>query len=274
MTAVLAILSLLFGLVLVSVLLADSYAAPAWHNINRALSQSGEDSDRFWKQAVLVRGPDAISMTGVGRRRDESGDMRLEVNMTVAMRIAIDTDFIMDFRDNGVPDSIWWKKTWRSLGRWSVRRLGRTTATVDDVVVSPSKLASSEPLITIKSLSPITVPLCPGLSKEDHTNPPPSLQSVSVPLTIYPTQNTSLLSEFLKQSWTQGYVSVRIRGYELSIHGGSVYTQSPTLWKLGSWRNWLKFGRDELTLDLTLPSAYLSRNRHLSTICVSHALMN
>lgn len=256
-TAVLATLTLLFGLILVTILLADSYAAPAWHNINKALAQSGEDSDRFWKQAMLVRGPDAISMTGVGRRRDESGIERLEVNVTIAMRIAVDTDFIMDFHDEGVHEATWWKKKWRSLGRWSVRLLGSTTATAASVVVSPSKLASSEPLITIKALSPITVPLYPALSQEDHVNPPPSLESVSVPLTIYPSQNASLLSEFLKQSWKQGYVSVRIRGSDLSIHGGSEHNRSPTVWDLGLWRNWLNFDRDELALDLTLPSACL-----------------
>lgn len=266
-TAVLVILTLFFGLMLVIVLLTDSYAAPAWHNVSKALSQSGEESDKFWKQAMIVRGPDAVSIQGIDRRRDESGVVRLEVKMTVAMRIAADTDFIMDFRDDGTLDNTWWRERWRALGRWGVRRLGRTTITMDDIVITPSKLSPSDALLTIKALSPITVPLRPGLSAEDHRNPPSSLQTVYVPLTICPSQNGSLLSEFVKQSWKDGYVSVGIRGTNFSIHGGSGHTAPPKVWELGRWRNWFKFGWDDLTLDLTWPSTYLIQIKHPSFFC-------
>ena len=254
-TAVLAILTLFFGLILAIMLLADSYAAPAWHNINRALSQSGEGSDRFWKHAMLVRGPDAVSMTGVGWKEDELGMVQLEMNMTVMMRVAVDTDFIMDFSDD--PDDTWWRKQWRTLGRWSVRQLGSTTAIVDDVVVHPSKLNSPAALVTVKFLSPITIPLRPGLSGEDDKSPTPSFESVSVPLTIYPSQNVTLLAEFFKQGWAEGYISVRIHGSNLSIHGGSERNGLPKLWSPERWRNWLQFDKDELSLDLTLPGVYI-----------------
>ena len=257
-TAVLAILTIFFGLILSIILLADSYAAPAWHNINKALSQSGEGSDRFWRHTMLVRGPDAISMTGVGWKRDQLGVVQLEVNMTVTFRMGVDTDFIMDFRGGSTADDRWWKKQWRELGRWSVRRLGSTTAIVDDVVVIPLKLHSSEALVTVRLPSPITIPLRPGLSIEDD-NSPPSLESVPVALTIYPSQNASLIADFLRQSWTEGYVNVRLHGSNLSIRGGSERNDTLKLWNPGGWRNWLKFDKDELLLDLKLPGAYLIR---------------
>jgi hypothetical protein len=255
-TAVLAILTLCVGLIIATILLADSYAAPAWHNVSKALSQSGESSDRFWKQAIIVHGPDSVRVTGVGTKRD-GVRVRLEVNMTIAVRIAVDSDFIMDFRDDRVLDDTWWMKKWRALGQWSVRRLGSTTATMDGVVIHPTKLHSSEALLTMKTLSPITIPFRPGLSPVDHRKPPPSLDTVSVSLTIYPSQNVSLLSEFLKQSWAEGHIGIRVRGSNLSIHGGAEQDERPKLWKLRRWRSWLKFDKDAVSLDLTLPSAYL-----------------
>ncbi|KAF8503139.1 hypothetical protein JB92DRAFT_2971659 [Gautieria morchelliformis] len=251
-TAVLAVLTLCVGLIIATILLADSYAAPAWHNVSKALSQSGESSDTFWKQALVVHGPDSVRVTGIGRKRDGLG-MRLEVNMTIAVRIAVDSDFIMDLRDDRDLDDTWWKKKWRALGQWGVSRLGSTTATMDGVVINPTKLHSSEALLTMKTLSPITIPFRPGLSPEDHRKPPSSLDTVSVSLTIYPSQNVSLLSEFLKQSWAEGHIGIEVRGSNLSIQGGAEQDERPKLWKIRQWRSWLKFDKDAVTLDLTLP---------------------
>jgi hypothetical protein len=128
---------------------------------------------------------------------------------------------------------------------------------VDDITIYPSLPSVSEPLVTFTPLSSIAIPLNPGLTAQDHYSPPPSLISMSIPLIICPSQNASLLIKFFKQSWAQGFFSVRIHGSSVLVYGGHEYNNPPKWWELTRWRNWLKLRKDEVMLDVKLPSAFL-----------------
>jgi hypothetical protein len=251
-------LTLFFGAVLALILLADSYTAPALQNVNGALSDSsGARSDEFWKEAIIWHGPDSVRVTGVhwGSSPDDSGLKRLEVNLTLSLRVAVDTDFIMGFREDNADDGLlWWREKWKDLGRWGVAKLETVIAAVEDVLIYPGSQDSTEPLLQAKLLSPVVVPLTPGIS----ARPPSrlSLQPLSVSLSAYPTQNATLLLDFLKQSWSQGFLDVRFHGSDLMIMGGDMYKSHPKFWELGWWRNRLQFAKPDVNLRLHLPSTH------------------
>ena len=259
LTAALTLLTFLLATLLAIVLLTESYAAPALRNIQRAWSHPGPDADQFWKQAVLLSGPDDVNVVSVDRRKDELGVVRMEMNMSVTMRIAVDTDFIMGFREDDTLDDGWWRKKWKQLGRWGVRQLGDTTAVVDHIDIYPSPPPTSlVPLVTLRPLQPTLIPLGPGLSSRDHDNPPSSLTPVSVSLLISPSQNASLLISFLKESWAQGFFSVRIHAPKILVYGGHEHNKPPKWWELRRWRNRLKLEKDEVIIDIKLPGTCIA----------------
>lgn len=251
LTGALALLTLLFGGSLAIILLADSYAAPALRNINNALSADGATSNQFWEQAVIVRGPDKINIAGIGRRTDDTGKENLELNLTVTVRLAVDSDFVMDLRDSR-HDS-WATEKWKSLGRWGVRRLGTVTAAMDDIVVYPANMSIDTPIVSLKSPSAVPIQLIPGLTPEDHQHPLP-LRSVTIPLTISPSPNATLILDFLKKSWMTGFANVQIHSPDMMVHGGEPDDRVLKWWRIGSWRQWLKVDKSDVAVKLRLQS--------------------
>ncbi|KIJ22743.1 hypothetical protein M422DRAFT_786352, partial [Sphaerobolus stellatus SS14] len=249
LTGALAFLTLLLGGALAAILLADSYAAPALRRINGALAANSSASDAFWKEAVIVRGPDSIKMSGLGRRKDDAGKEHLELNLTVAVRMAVDTDFVMDLRQSD--EDSWFTERWKSIGRWGVGSLGSITTLMDDIVIYPANMTKDTPILTLKARSPIPVPLRPGLTKADHRNTP-YLQTVSIPFTVSPSQNTTLILDFLKKSWIHGFANVRVYAPELTVYGGGPDSRSVTWWKFGQWRKWLKVDKSNIFVPLRL----------------------
>lgn len=255
LTGALTFLSILFIIAFAIILLAHSYAAPALHNIHEALSS---ESDTFWKAATIVRGPDNIKVVALERTKVEEGQEILEANVTVTMRLAVDTDFIMGFQDAN--KDTWFREKWKQLGRWAVRKLGVVTAFIDDFALYPSNasLAGVSPMVTIKPHGPISIPLYPGLTELAHRHPP-SLQPILLNLTVYPSQNVSLMLDFFKETWFAGFASIKIRTTNLSLHGGGPSKVAVRWWQFGLWRSWLKFSTSNLIAFLKIKSKSFCR---------------
>jgi len=244
-------LSILFIIAFAIFFLAHSYAAPALHNIHEALSSGANESDTFWKAATIVRGPDNIKVVALERTKIEEGREILEANVTVTMRLAVDTDFIMGFQDSN--NDTWFREKWKGLGRWAVRKLGVVTAFIDDFALYPSNatLAGVSPIVTIKPHGPISIPLYPGLTELDHQHPP-SLQPILLNLTVYPSQNVSLMLDFFKETWFAGFASIKIQATNLFLHGGEPSKVAVKWWQFGLWRSWFKFSTSYLIAFLNI----------------------
>lgn len=121
----------------------------------------------------------------------------------------------------------------KSLARWAIRRLDRISVNLNTIDVASRHdkrlLFTSLHLPLLEH--PVTVdPLtaCLGL----HAN-------MSVPLFIRPTNNSTVLVQFVRDAWRHGVISVNAIIPQVVVQGGGLH-------EMGSWRQNLKVARSDI----------------------------
>ncbi len=184
------------------------------------------------QRALVVRGPDKV---GVLSYSPEEG-----IWLLVEGRMGLDAGSVAGVKSDE-DDSVW-RNLWKSVGRWSIRRLERVTVELSRIDVSPR----SHPNISLASIwmPPFEVPLT--------ADPPPRdlswLTPVKIPLRIQPTNDTHSVLEFVRESWKNGYLSVQGLVAQAAVHGGG---QSDS-----GWRSLFEVSHTDVRPVINLKSAY------------------
>ncbi|KAK7680299.1 hypothetical protein QCA50_016539 [Cerrena zonata] len=206
-------------LLLVIVLIAYSYGSRA----------SDISSDILIRRALVLRGPDRIDVLNFTQ---EEGlwvqvDGRIGVNAGAALEINSE-------EDDGLLAGMW-----KSLGQWGVRTLDSVTVNLSTIHVT-----SKHDLLANISFPPLDLPLT--------TNPPDNLswlQKFSLPIHIKPTNDSSVLLRFAKESWKDGMINVKAAVDEATVSGGHLNENS--------WRKRLHLDRTDVTSNVRLRIPHL-----------------
>lgn len=140
--------------------------------------------------------------------------------LNVGGQIGMDAGSAIGIGSNPEDDLL--KDLWKSIGRWSVRRLERVSVHLSTITILPEHDPHS--LLMAIDVPPIELPLT--------VNPPRDtswLTHISIPIHFKPTTNTTLLLKFLKDSWLRGSLTVSADVGQANIRGGSL--------NLDSWRS-------------------------------------
>lgn len=175
--------------------LAYSYAA-------RASLLSPDD---LLTRAVVVKGPDRLDVLNITL---DGG-----VWVQVEGRMGVDAGAVIGVNsehDDGV-----FRDIWKALGRWGVRRLKTVSIQLTTIRITPKDHYST--LLTSVDVPPLSLPLT--------TEPPADfswLTTVSIPIFVSPTQNSSVLARFVRESWRDEIVAIQAHVDEVAVRGGSL----------------------------------------------------
>jgi hypothetical protein len=196
-------------LLIVFVIIAYSYAA-------RASAISPEEIlDRVFVLGALDR-VDVLNVTGDGGMWLEmEGSMGLDAGALIGVNKEVDDGY--------------WIQAWKAMGRWGVHH-------IDEVSIDLSTIhLGSEDDSTLAEVD------VPTLVLPLVTNPPPGtswLTTLSMPIFVRPTENGTVLANFLRDAWTRGFVTVQANLRTAAVHGGGLHDTS--------WRRRIKFTRSSI----------------------------
>ncbi|KAH7928366.1 hypothetical protein BV22DRAFT_1059190 [Leucogyrophana mollusca] len=198
-------------------LLAYSYAA-------RLSDVSPQD---IIESALVVEGPDRVDVLNVTENGGIWINIQARVGLDAGSVIGVNTD-----DDEGTL-----KDVWKSLGRWGVRRLDRVSIDLTAICIC----SAHNPDVILASVvsTPFELRVTADPPRDNSW-----LTSVSIPLLIVPTQNTSDLMQFVRDTWRDGAASVQAHVAKAIVLGGGLDESS--------WRRKLKFHRQDLQTELSM----------------------
>lgn len=187
----------------VCLIFAIFFAFLAWSYASRA---SRLVPDRLLNDDVVLSGPfrvDVLNATNGGLYLNVSGRMGFDAGDALGVNHPLPGESEGAF-----------KLIWRSIGRWSIRRLDTVTVELDVVHVAP-EYDKSLRLLAAK-LPPIEIPLTvdPPRRSDEWLTP------VVTEVFVKPTTNLTTLTTFLAESWKHGTVNVKATVGEMKITGG------------------------------------------------------
>lgn len=193
---------------------------------SRAVSAS---PDQILQHALVLRGPDGVDVL------NSTGDGG--VWLLVRGRIGLDAGEVAGV-NTAVGDNIL-QDVWKSLGRWSIRRLDRVSVNLTTIEIT-SQSDPSHALTTI-TLPPLELPLT--------ANPPPDttwLTPVEVPILLRPTKDMATLKRFVRDSWREGRIEVQAVVAQAIVQGGGLDESS--------WRRQLKVMHSDIHTKIHITS--------------------
>ena len=198
--------------------------------------------DEVLNHAVLVQGPDSVNVLNA-----TEGSLWIQVDIRVGLDAgkAIDIVLASENRD-GIGAAI--TTVQRMFARRFVRQLEVITITTSDITV----LSDSVFLSNVTS-SPITLPLSMD-TPEDMS----WLTSLTLPVHVNFTKNSTDLLYFAQESWKVGYVSLILDAHNATVRGG------PSTG--ASWRNKFNFMQDLVSIPIHI------RGRLFSNLSSQHKI--
>ncbi|KAF8237573.1 hypothetical protein L208DRAFT_1388954 [Tricholoma matsutake] len=189
------------------ILLFVAAALLAWTYASKISTSSPED---IVQNALVSHGPESVDIINV----TSTG----EIWVKVEARLGVDAGSVIGVNSDTHQDGFL-RRTWKSLGRWGVGRLEQVTVSLSAIDI----VSGVEPSIILTSIEAqlITLPLT--------TNPPSDgswLTPVSTILLVQPTNDTGVLLRFMRKSWRQGSLDLRVDVGRASIRGGSLEESS------------------------------------------------
>ncbi|TRM59260.1 hypothetical protein BD626DRAFT_157566 [Schizophyllum amplum] len=175
------------------------FAAVAWSYAARAQRVSPDD---VLNRGLVFRGPHRVDVLNV----TEAGAMYVDVELSVG----VDVGAVMDV--NSDPDDNILDRTWKSLGRWGVKRLDRVS-----VEMGRLSLADGDVVLGTLDIPPIELPLT--------TNPPRGtawLTTMTTRVFVQPTNKTMDLVHFARRSWKDGFIRLHVDVDTVVVSGGTV----------------------------------------------------
>jgi hypothetical protein len=158
------------------------------------------------QNALVLQGPESVNIINV-----TSTGM---VWVKVEARLGVDAGSVIGVNSDPDQDGFL-RSVWKSWGRWGVGRLEQVTVSLSSIDI----MSDADPPIVLTSIEaqPIAVPLT--------TNPPSDgswLTPISTILLIQPTNDTGAILNFMRNSWQQGSLAIRVDVKRASIRGGSL----------------------------------------------------
>ncbi|KAF9266950.1 hypothetical protein L218DRAFT_758876 [Marasmius fiardii PR-910] len=178
-----------------------------WSYVSRTSELSPDD---ILHEAVVLDGPQRITIINT----TWSDGMWVEVEG----RIGVDAGAVIGVNRDPSGESFF-KNMWKSFGRWGISELRQVSIKTSTIDIR----SQQDPSLVLASLDipPLEIPL--------SSNPPSNhdwLTSISTPVLIRPTHNTTALMRFVRESWSSGAVSIRADVAKLDIQGGSLGSSS------------------------------------------------
>jgi hypothetical protein len=200
-------------------LLGYSYAA-------RALTISPQDVLDY---GLVLKGPDRVDVLNV----TGEGGIWLEIEGKVGLDAGALLDVNSDRRDPI------WRAVWKSVGRWGIRRVDKTSINLSTIQVSFKN--DTRTVLAEVEVEPLQISL--------STNPPSNeswLTRMSTPVFITPTQNSAVIMQFLRNCWREGLIDVRVSLRKAFIHGGGLDDHG--------WRSSINVERSNVTTGIHMKS--------------------
>lgn len=177
----------------------------AWSYASRASDLTPEG---LLSHDLVIAGPDRVDVLNV-TKEGVWLNVRVRVGMDAGRAIGINTDP----RDGPFRD------IWKAIGRWSVRTLDRVSVNMSTITITP-EYDPSVALVSI-NVSPIELPL--------SVDPPSDLSwltTVSIPVNLRLTSNSTEVQQFLKESWRTGNIAVHADVAHANVRGGGLNSTS------------------------------------------------
>ncbi|KAF8961431.1 hypothetical protein BDZ97DRAFT_1703298 [Flammula alnicola] len=177
----------------------------AWSYASRASHLKPED---ILNDDLVFAGPDRVDVLNI----TDDG-----VWLNVRGRIGIDAGRAIDIGSD--PDDGVFRDIWKTVGRWSVRTLDRVSVNMTTIRISP-EYDTSVTLVYL-DIQPIELPLSVDPPKDTSW-----LTPVSRPVHVRLTSNSTVVLQFLKDSWRRGALAVRAEVGQATIRGGGLNSDS------------------------------------------------
>jgi hypothetical protein len=135
-----------------------------------------------------------------------------QIGMDAGSAVGIETD----------PEDGLFRDLWKGIGRWSVRRLERVSVYLSTITILPEH--DPHIILVAVDVPPIELPLTVDPPRDTSW-----LTHFSAPVHIQLTTNTTLLLQFLKDSWLRRSLAISANVGQVNIRGGSL--------NLDTWRS-------------------------------------
>ena len=137
--------------------------------------------------------------------------------LNVGGQIGLDAGSAIGIESN--PEDGLFTDLWKAVGRWGVQRLERVSVHLSTVTILPEH--DRHATLMAIDIPPIELPLTVDPPRDTSW-----LTHISTPVHFQVTTNTSLLLQFLKDSWLRGSLAVSTNVGQAYIRGGSLNSNS------------------------------------------------
>lgn len=207
-------------LLLIVLLIAYTYSS-------RASNISAED---VLNRGLVVRGPDRVDILNI----TEDGRIWVQVEG----RMGVDAGALMGIKSSN--EDLFWKALWKGLGRWGVETLDLVSVDLSAINVTPR--GDPDTVLATLESSPIQVKLTAEPPTDDSW-----LTRMSSPMLITPTNQTSELVKFVRDSWSTGVVNIGAYVSSVAVTGGNTSD--------GTWRNRIRLEKNNIETGIRIRSA-------------------
>ena len=206
----------------------------AWSFASRASHLTPED---IINQHLVLVGPNHVDIINI---TDDGG-----IWLNVGGQIGLDAGSAIGIESD--PEDGLFTDLWKVVGRWGVHRLERVSVHLSTITVLPEH----DRHITLMAIDipPIELPLSVDPPRDTSW-----LTHFSTPVHFRVTTNTTLLLEFLKDSWLHGSLAVYTNVGEAYIRGGSLNSDS--------WRSMFHGTLTNIRTSIHMKRTFLSLSFH------------
>lgn len=176
-------------------------------------------------RGLFVEGPDRVDVLNA---TEEDG-----VWMRVDCRVGLDMGRLL--RIHPSEEDLIWTELWKGIGRWGVRKVGRISVELSQIIVASGSESSLS--LAVLTAPAIELPLSP--------DPPPSLEwltPISIPINIHPTNRTKDLVSFANESWISGIIQISTTIPSVRVTGGKIRERT--------WRG--SFGAERSNVSISI----------------------
>ena len=210
----------------------------AWSYASRASHLTPED---VINQHLVLVGPNHVDIINI---TDDGG-----IWLNVGGKIGLDAGSAIGIESD--PEDGLFTDLWKIVGRWGVHRLERVSVQLSTITISPEH--DRHATLMAIDIPPIELPLAVDPPRDTSW-----LTHISIPIHFQVTTNTTLLLQFLKDSWLHGSLAVYTNVGEAYIRGGSLNSDT--------WQSMFHGTLTNIRASIRMKSMFLSLSFPLSIL--------
>jgi hypothetical protein len=202
----------------------------AWSFASKASHLTPED---IVNQHLVLVGPNHVNILNV---TDDGGiwlNVGGQIGLDAGSAIGVGTD----------PEDGLFTDLWKAVGRWGVHRLERVSVQLSTVTILPEH--DRHATLMKVDIPPIELPLTVDPPRDTSW-----LTYISTPVHFQVTTNTTLLLQFLKDSWLHGSLEVSTNVGQAYIRGGSLTSDT--------WRSMFRGTLTNIQTSIHMKCTFLS----------------